>query len=388
MRNILAFAILFAFFYSCTNEKPIDQDVFVLDLTQDLTIESDMKLSDIAKDIKYTKLESNADCFIQQVSKYSITDKYLLIYDRQQDLVLLYNRDGKFLRKISRVGNGPGEYIRPNDVRISSCGKFILIYTRKMVNRYDFEGIFLGATPLPDIAGAVDTFKDGIIAMFPSQFSKRMSSHTMVTYDWEGNITGQYGKRNWEWLTKDMNMKMSRYYTLGNLINYHEMYYDTVYCLTPDLEFKPRVFFKLENNTAKLLKITDFQEQMSLKDFQLDRWMETPDYFFVNGPYNRKMHPLTYNKKTNEAFYLPYNRELMTYGIPNDLDGGAPFWPGRYIDGKLYRLDYAHKLKAILENELLDNAEFKNQKLRDKLLAFKESLSDEDGQIMIEVTLK
>lgn len=388
MRNILAFAILLAFFYSCTNEKPIDQDVFVLDLTQDLTIESDMKLSDIAKDIKYTKLESNADCFIQQVRKYSITDKYLLAYDRTQDLIFLFSRDGKFLRKISRIGKGPGEYSRPNDVRISSCEKFILIHNQKQVNRYDFEGNLLGTTPLPSWANNVDTYRDGLVGIFASHYSKQMDNYTMVTFDWEGNITGEYGKRNWDWLTPEMPINRSKFYHYDNSYYHHENYYDTVYCLTNNMEFKARIYLKSENNSAKLLKIKDDQEELDLKGFQLDSWLETPGYFFVNGPYNRRMHPLTYNKKTNEAYYLPYNSELLTHGIPNDLDGGAPFWPGRYIDGKLYRLDYAHKLKAILENELLDNAEFKNQKLRDKLLAFKESLSDEDGQILIEVTLK
>ncbi len=381
MRTVLAFAILITLFYSCTTEKTTDQDLIVLDLTQDLTIKSDMKLSDIAKDIKYTKLESNIDCFVQQVNKYSITDKYLLIYDRIQDLIFLYNREGKFLRKISRVGNGPGEYNRPNDVRISSCEKFILIHNQKQVNRYDFEGKLLGSTPLPSWAIMVDTYKDGLIGMYPSFYSKLMDNYTLVTFDWQGNITGQYGKRNWDWLTQEMPMQRSKYYHFDNLICYHENYYDTVYCLTPDLEFKPRIYLKSENNNAKLRKITDDQEKMNLKGFQLGGWLETPDHFFITGPYNRRFHALIYHKKDNKAYYTPGL-------IPNDLDGGAPFWPSRYIDDKLYRLDYANRVKSALDNELLDQAEFKNQKLRDRLLAFKENLSEEDGMVLVEVTLK
>lgn len=388
MRILLALSILVTIFFSCTTEKTTDQDLIVVDLKQDLTIESDMKLSDIAKDIKYIKLESNVDCFIQQVRKYSITDKYLLMYDRTQDLIFLFNREGEFLRKISRIGKGPGEYSRPNDVRISSCEKYILIHNQKEVKRYDFEGKLLGKTPLPSWAIMVDTYNDGLIGMYSSYYSTIMDNYTLVTFDWEGNITGQYGKRDWDWLTEGMPMQRTKYYHFDNSLIFHEYYYDTIYCLTQDKEFKPRLYFDLENNNEKLKKIEDNQEQLNLKGFQLGGWIETPDHFFITGPYDRRLYPIIYHRKDNSVYHIPYDKELYTYGIPNDLDGGAPFWPGRYIDGKLYRLDYAHKIKRILDHELLVQADFKNQKLRDKLLAFRENLSEEDGQVLIEVTLK
>ncbi len=97
---------------------------------------------------------------------------------------------------------------------------------------------------------------------------------------------------------------------------------------------------------------------------------------------------MIYSKETHEVFHLSNNSDLGTFGISNDLDGGAPYWPSRYIDGKLYRMEYANRLKRVLNNELIDQADFKNQKLRDKLMAFRENLSDEDGRILVVVTLK
>lgn len=166
-----------------------------------------MKLSDIAKDIKYTKLDSYEGCFVQRADKYSITDNYILIYDRDQGKIRLFNRDGSFIKQISRPGNGPGEYNRPNDVRISHDGEYILIHNQKVVNRYNYDGV----------------------------------------------------------------------------INFHENYYDTVYCFT--------------------------------------------------------YHQIIFSLKTETVTPVPFNWELKAYGIPNDLDGGSPFWPGRHEDGKLYRLE-------------------------------------------------
>jgi hypothetical protein len=65
----------------------------------------------------------------------------------------------------------------------------------------------------------------------------------------------------------------------------------------------------------------------------LSTWLEIPDYLFINGIYNRKLHPMIYSKETHEVFHLSNNSDLGTFGISNDLDGGAPYWPSRYIDG-------------------------------------------------------
>ena len=85
---------------------------------------------------------------------------------------------------------------------------------------------------------------------------------------------------------------------------------------------------------------------------------------------------------------IPFNKELKTYGIPNDLDGGSPFWPSRYQDGKVYSFKYSYQLKSVLDHELIDKAEYKDQGLRNKLIAFRETLSDDDGPILIEIELK
>jgi len=123
-------------------------------------------------------------------------------------------------------------------------------------------------------------------------------------------------------------------------------------------------------------------------NFQLDVWMETPDYLFFNGPYKNMMHPMYLEKKTGLVYHIPFNKDLHTAGIPNDLDGGAPFWPYRYQDGSVYRIQEANTLKSVLDNPIIDKSVFTNQTLRDKLVAFKANLSDEDGPILIEIKLK
>lgn len=375
---------------SCSTPKVSNDELIVVDLLQDLTVESNVKLSDIAKDIKYVKLESGEGHYIQQVNKYSITDNHILIYDRTQDLVLLFDREGRFLRKISNSGKGPGEYNRPNDVRISSSGEFILIHNQKQINRYDFEGKFIGYTPLPSWAIKVDSYQDGLIGFYPSTYSILMDNFTLVTFDWEGNITGQYGKRNWDWLTNGNPMKSTRFYYFDDVLNYHEDYFDTVFCLTPENEFKARIYFDCENKPlrdADKIAIPTYKRD-DVKGFYRHGWVETPDHFFIQGSYDRYFHILLYEKETNLVTNFPLNEGMRSYGIPNDLDGGLPFWPGRYIDGKLYSLIDASRIKGKLDDVLIEEAEFTSQKLYEELKVFRENLSEEDGQVLTVVTLK
>ena len=170
----------------------------------------------------------------------------------------------------------------------------------------------------------------------------------------------------------------------------HEDYYDTVYCLTNENKFKPRLVFKSENKPERNLEKIKipFYKRTDIHGYYRHGWIETPNFILINGSLERMMHNLIYNRTTGIIHACPFNKSLGTFGITNDLDGGAPYWPGRYNDGKLYSLQYPSRLKRVLDNDLLESAEYSNQELRDRFLAFREDLSLEDGPILIEVTLK
>ncbi len=377
--------ILIVLMTSCSSPNRNPEELTVLDLSQDLSIKSEMTLSQIADDINYTKLESKPGCFIERIHQYSISKNYILIYERKQSQVLLFNRKGEFLRNISRSGKGPGEFFYPYDVRISRNGMFILIHFTNKVLRYGFDGKFIGETTLPGYAACVDTYDDGLVAFFTSSKSVSMDSYSIIFFDWDGKVTGKLGKRNWDRLESGYTTRRSMFYYLDDELRINEGYYDTVYAVKPDRSFEPRI---------GIIRSYDFdlfrrpRDEMDINEFQLDVWMEMPDYLFVNGAYKKMMHPMCLVKESGKIYHIPFNKELKTYGIPNDLDGGPPFWPSRYQDGSAYSFQYSYRLKSVLDNDLIDNADFKDQELRDRLIDFKENLSDEDGPVLIEIRLK
>ena len=91
---------------------------------------------------------------------------------------------------------------------------------------------------------------------------------------------------------------------------------------------------------------------------------------------------------SGKIYHILYNKELNSYGIPNDLDGGPPFWPSKYKNGKIISVQYAPQIKSVLDNELIDQAEFRDQELRKKLRDFRENLKEDDGPVIVEISLK
>lgn len=370
---------------SCSDPGDPATELLVWDLSQDLTVKSDMTLSQIAHGISYTKLESKPGCFIGKIRKYSVTDDYILIFEWDRSQIMLFNRKGEFLRNISRSGKGPGEFIFPRDVRISKDEKYILILTTNKVLRYAYNGEFIGETTTIGHAKIVDTFDDGLVAFYTSYNCAGVDGYSIIFYDWEGNVTGRTGKRNWDRLQRGYSVHQPSFYFLEDELRIHEHYYDTVYAVTGNKELEPRIRIIRNHDYDNFRMPRDWKE---MTDFGIDKWMETPDYIFTTGGLKHFLHPLCLDKMSGKIYHIPYNKELNSYGIPNDMDGGPPFWPSRYKDGKIISIKYASQIKSILDNELIDKAEFRNQKLREKLMDFRENLKEDDGPIIVEISLK
>lgn len=383
-QKILTITLLVFIAVSCSDPGDPATELLVWDLSQDLTVKSDMTLSQIAHGISYTKLESKPGCFIGKIRNYSVTDDYILIFDWDKSQIMLFNRNGEFLRNISRSGKGPGEFIYPKDVRISQDEKYILIHFANKVLRYGFDGEFIGETTIHS-ARSVNTFENGLVAFYTATYSIAVDSYSLIFYDWDGNVTGKAGKRNWDRLEKGYSVYAPSFYFMQDELRIHEHYYDTIYAMTGGKELEPRIGIIRNHDYDKYRMPRDWREMM---DFRIDKWMETPDYIFTTGGLKHFLHPLCLDKISGKIYHIPYNKELNSYGIPNDMDGGPPFWPSRYKDGKIISVKYASQIKSILDNELIDKAEFRNQKLREKLMDFRENLKEDDGPIIVEISLK
>jgi len=74
-------------------------------------LDGDLQLSDIVESIEYVPLETSSYCLLKTITPHHfvLTENYILI--NNQKAIYLFNRSGKFIAQIGRIGQGPGEYL-------------------------------------------------------------------------------------------------------------------------------------------------------------------------------------------------------------------------------------------------------------------------------------
>ncbi len=143
-KYIYWYIFILLIFISCNQKKePTHSDIktinFNVEKISHLKIE---KLSDIYEPLEMIPLETNDNVVIQKVDKVEIFGNKVYILDKDGAKTLFeFTRNGKFNRKIGRIGNGPGEYISPLDFDVSKETIRILTYNRMIY--YDTTGKYL-----------------------------------------------------------------------------------------------------------------------------------------------------------------------------------------------------------------------------------------------------
>jgi hypothetical protein len=119
---------------------PKEGEVIEIQLSGSHDYKHEFKLSEIAEDVSYIPLETNKDCLIgNRFSFPKFTKEFIFI--ETGGIVFQFDKQGKFIRRINKSGQGPNEcYTRDFAV----CEKKELIYIfdnwNLSVYIFDFSG--------------------------------------------------------------------------------------------------------------------------------------------------------------------------------------------------------------------------------------------------------
>ena len=92
--------------------------VFVVDI-DNTPKEKALYLSDYFKNVQSIALEDVENGLIGKISKLIVLNESIFILDSSiAHCLFVFNREGKFIRKIGRIGKGPGEYSNLSDFTI------------------------------------------------------------------------------------------------------------------------------------------------------------------------------------------------------------------------------------------------------------------------------
>ena len=109
MPRTLTLLFITLFILTACHQQP-KNDFITIDILDGLKTEKEFLLSKIIDDVEYVKLETTPECLLSSAN-YLVGKKYIVAVQSHNPAQLyLFDRKGKFLRKIGAEGKGPLEY--------------------------------------------------------------------------------------------------------------------------------------------------------------------------------------------------------------------------------------------------------------------------------------
>lgn len=127
------------------NDKPTDKNQLTVSLEETPT-----SIEELFSNIKIIPLETTDECFLKKITKIDYYKDCIYILDMLLPAFYVFDKDGKFLRKIGNIGHGPGEYTAICDFLIDKKNETINLLTPfGSIYSYQLNGNFIEEKRLP-----------------------------------------------------------------------------------------------------------------------------------------------------------------------------------------------------------------------------------------------
>lgn len=351
MKKVIYSIILLSFIllFSCTTSQN-NKEHFVVDIKG----KSDPELLKEAMTSIKTRLvpmeTTDSILFKGSASDLYVTNYFLFIIDKSQKTIFRYDRNGKFINKINRVGQGPEEYIFLRNAFFSE--DHIYVSNEKRIQVYDFDGNYLKTITPPKDGG--DQFyvnqNDKII-----QIRTYLSDHQLMIYDVNTQLISEYFPT--PKVLSDFYLLKSNLRTIGCCDDgvYLSKYFDTNIYLFKDTSLVTLATFDFGNmnmpeslfegtTEEACLRYSKIREE-SKAVLNFDNLTITDNWIIFNPPLFTPKVVIYCNRKSgkyliNNEFDNLYAKILGGYNAPDGYDPQS---------GEFYRLVNASVLKDAIE---------------------------------------
>jgi len=340
MKNLILILILIAGI-SCTSKnrgdstiKKIKGKTEVLKIeVNNLSINKKIKLSEICDSLWYVRLESTKESMIGEMNKVIINDKYIIVSDFYiSNEVFIFDLNGKFITKISKVGKGPFEYSGIADVCYWPKTKSIFIFDRasKKIIEYDISGKPVREIPITFDAVNLALIDHNTFVLYVGFRENDELKYNLIYVNNKGEIIKKAFPIDNRILTKTS--KNDQFYTFNNNLYFNPDYDNNVYCINDNsISYKYSLDFLEKNMPTELIfnkESNEIGKEISKNKYvSSDLQFESENYFFARlKSENKEFFQYIYSKKEKKGkvFYNPIN------DLPNGFTN--PFFIGNVGD--------------------------------------------------------
>ena len=293
-------AILWSF--SCTNKRGQED---VEDKSEILTLSdhsrNKIRIANLANVIDIIPLESSSHCFLSEINKIIEFNNDFYILDKIQKKLLVFNKDGKYLRQIGKRGIGPGEYPNISDFIIDmDSQKIIILSTISSSNiyQYNMDGSFCSKKEISKslLWNIISTPTGYICSTNNFTFTKGDEAYLLYIYDKSFELVNKK-KKVLPLQIHTPVMLSTPFQILDGTVHYTDPFTNQIYSILGNSETFKSYKINLENpvppeisaNTNRFIK-----EQLEY-DFMMDVYM-TKEYILITYVCNKKYNVIILSK--------------------------------------------------------------------------------------------
>lgn len=354
----------------------------------------EINVSEVASEIKYVSLETTPDCLLKEdIFDVTLVGDYLFVCDYFN--LYQFTSEGKFIRKIGKAGQGPGEY---TESMLGVCydevkkEAFLSDPRQGKVHVYSFDGQFLRDIKVNE--GPYIQQRDeaghlyGISNLF--LYDKEKKGKELIVYDEKGKEL-----YNLRFRPEDGVRYPGLLLSLAVIYPYNGSYYyknpleTTIYQLNgkkrkPVYEMDLSNYKKLINEDDGKLVIdkeknigTNLPNEAAEKKIYFNNMFETDRNIGICYAQEGERR-LAWYDKVSGSIYRVRSPKADTDGFIDDIQGGFPIYPRFVRNGKMISIFPA---TVFLEKIKATNAQGNLKKIIS-------DLKEDDNQVVLIATLK
>lgn len=336
-------------FTSCRQAASESQGMWVADVRTALAKETPISMKEDVTGIEYIPLETNDSCLVSNIMTLVMNDEFIFLQNGRPEKILQYTRQGKFIREIGKVGEGPGEYApyTVEEISLDDGKREIYAHRRTLPAMvFSYEGRFLRTdTVISESMGNRYPLANGFCALSGTSLTPIQQSPWLAALqDKEGRIIATKVPFPSSVPAEVCYMKEVQFAPFLHSALAYTPCNDTLFRVAAS-GITPACVLRTENGAdyhQKIANINEFGKDNTNNSSTLNlfTFFETPRYFYfrwllLNDPDRCYIQRL--DKNTGDLLSQPVSQGFVelsfgfsdanVMGLENDLDGGVPFAP-------------------------------------------------------------
>lgn len=325
-------------------------------------------LSEIVADQKFVLLSTEEEALFKRVDKLIAKNDFFYLFDHlSQSGVLVFDQEGKFVRKVGEIGEGPQQLKGISDFQVTDEGEIqILDQLNKSIVIYSAEGIWKEKIGIPINSGGFAQLGDKwfLAINFDNQYENLVQNHVLGVFESNLELDSLFFRYEEGASNSNVYYHAGVLGTDGESLIYHRPPNDTVSIFSKEGSLKNRLVIDFGEKQLPSEVVNDFQAIDRYKHQETSfQYLQTPSLFTGNRLFgmisSTKNEIWTYMFRVNSGELYTHKVDLSKLHFKNLLLPTAVMGDNTVIsliDPTSFRIDadpdaYPQEVRDHLKNE-------------------------------------